>query len=134
MTTSGSVAYLDSSAIVKLIVEETETVALRAFLEAYPEWVSSILARVEVSRAVRLYGTPAAQQADLVLRALSSLSIMAQIAELAGRMEPPRLRSIDAIHLATAAVLGPALGVLVTYDIRMASAARHASLPVASPV
>jgi predicted nucleic acid-binding protein len=130
---SGSVAYLDSSAIVKLITAERETEALRSFLRPYPHLVSSILAQVEVTRASRLYGPEAARQAESLLHALSKIDLTPEVTDIAGRLQPPALRSLDAIHLATAVLLGASLAVVVTYDGRMASAAELSSIPVASP-
>jgi uncharacterized protein len=131
--TSGNAAYLDSSAIVKLVVDEPETEIMRAFLRSYIHLATSILARVEVIRAARNYGPAVARQADAVLQTFSTVALTDEIVALAGNLDPTSLRSLDAIHVATALSLGPALAVLVTYDIRMVSAAQHAGLPVSSP-
>jgi predicted nucleic acid-binding protein len=128
-----SVVYLDSSAIVKLITEERETEALRTFLQSYRHLVTSILAEVEVTRASHLYGPAAKQQAESVLRTLSMIDMTRAVTSIAGILQPPALRSLDAIHLATAVLLGSSLAVVVTYDSRMASAAESSRLPVASP-
>jgi uncharacterized protein len=131
--TNDRLVYLDSSAIVKLIVDERETTALRGFLAGYPHRVSSILAKVEVMRAARSRGQPAAVRANLILQTLSIITITDEVAEIAGRLQPSTLRSLDALHVAAALILGSALATLVTYDGRMASAARHADLRVESP-
>ncbi len=131
--TSGSILYLDSSAIVKLIAVERETDALRTFLRPYPHRVTSVVALVEVMRAARRFGPHAARQAELVLRALSSIDLSHHVTHVAGSLEPQALRSLNSIHLATALLLGPSLEALVTYDDRMASAADVAGIPIASP-
>jgi uncharacterized protein len=131
--TNDRLVYLDSSAIVKLIMDERETTALREFLAGYPHRVSSILAKVEVMRAARSRGQPAAVRANLILQTLSIITITDEVAEIAGRLQPSTLRSLDALHVAAALILGSALATLVTYDGRMASAARHADLRVESP-
>jgi predicted nucleic acid-binding protein len=130
---NNSVVYLDSSAIVKLVTLETETDALRSFLIPYGERVSSVLAEVEVTRASRLYGPEADRQAQAVLRTLSTIAITRAVTAIAGRLPPSGLRSLDAIHVATALLLGASLAVLVTYDSRMASAAELSGISVASP-
>jgi predicted nucleic acid-binding protein len=131
--TSDRAAYLDSSAIVKLVIQERETEAVRAFLRPYSYLTSSVLSRVEVIRAVRIYGSTAASRADIVLRSLSIMRLTDEIAAVAGSVDPGSLKSLDAIHLATAFRLGSALAVLVTYDVRMITAAQQAGIPVSSP-
>jgi uncharacterized protein len=100
--TNDRVLYLDSSAIVKLVVQERETSALRGLLSDYPHRVSSILARVEVMRVARPRGQAAAVRAQLILRTLSTIAITDEIADVTGRLEPSSLRSLDALHLASA--------------------------------
>lgn len=127
------VAYLDASAVVKLVVEEVESAALLRFLAQWPVLATSRLATVEVARALhRRTGT--LQAIDPV--AFSPLTIVEldhRVAALAGTLDPPALRSLDAIHLASALQLGDELRVLVTYDDRLAMAARDAGLAVESP-
>ena len=128
-----TVAYLDSSAFVKLVVVEVESAALRAWLEAWPEQISSQLLRAEAMRAV------GREQASALLGVREALGLMylAPITEtlldMAGRLGPPAVRTLAAIHLATALSMGATLGALVTYDRRMIEAAEHLGLPVASP-
>lgn len=94
------VAYLDSSALVKLIGIEAETAALRRELTNWPDRVSSLLASVEVARAARRRGGSAAQIAANVLAGLDLLAI--DPIPTATSIGGPLLRSLDAIHLATA--------------------------------
>jgi predicted nucleic acid-binding protein len=128
--------YLDSSALVKLIAREKESDALFAFLEQRPERVSSILARIEVGRALRRAEAPPplVQRADRLLRCVALIHLVAPIARLAAHTGPPELRSLDAIHLASALSVRDDLEVLVSYDRRLTSAAEAAGLHVAAPV
>jgi uncharacterized protein len=127
--------YLDSSALVKLVVPEAETQALMAALAASPKQVSSEIACVEVRRAVRRSGSNplVAQRAEAILGAIDLVRFNVAIRELAGRLDPGTLRSLDAIHLATALWLSKELVALVTYDGPQAGAARAAGLTVLSP-
>jgi uncharacterized protein len=127
------VSYLDSSAIVKLIVKERESSALRRYLRGRQALVSSALARTEVKRAVLHLGVPAMQRADDVLNRMELVRLNNEVLNAAGAMKPDELPSLDAIHLATAALFETTLSDLVTYDIRMASAARVHGWAVASP-
>jgi predicted nucleic acid-binding protein len=132
---SASVAYLDSSALVKLAVSEPESRVLYDFLAQWPDRVVSGLARVEVPRALARAGASPAtrRRAETTLAHVVVIGIDDDVLARAGRVEPAALRSLDAIHLATALVLGEDLGVFVTYDERLAAAARHATLPVETP-
>ena len=126
--------YLDTSALVKLVIEERESVALRTFV-ADAEVASSLLARTELVRAVRRHPDEKAvdRAADLLDRMRLIPIDVLQFAE-AGRVPPPRLRSLDALHVVSALrLLRAGLRVVVTYDDRMAEAARLQGLPVASP-
>lgn len=127
------VIYLDSSAIVKLVVREAESAALRRFLRRRPTRVSSALARVEVVRAVRLQGPEAQARAHAVLARIRLLRIDDDVLSLAAILEPALLRSLDAIHLASARVFGAELGGVVTYDARMRDAAELLGVPVFEP-
>jgi len=126
-------AYLDSSAIVKLVVREPESSALRRYLRTRRPYLASALVRAEVTRAVLPNGDAAARQAAATLRRVDLVRINNRVLDDAGSMQPEALRSLDAIHLATALLLGDAVGVVVTYDERMAEAARSLGFTVASP-
>lgn len=127
--------YLDSSALVKLVARESESEALFAFLEPRSERVSSILARIEVGRALRRVAAAPAlvQRAERILSRVALMHLVAPIAHLAARMGPAELRSLDAIHLASALSVGDDLEVLVSYDRRLNAAAEEAGLRVAAP-
>jgi uncharacterized protein len=130
-----SLYYADTSAVIKLLVEEADSKAFAAFYDAHAdaEWVSSALLRIELTRAVmRAMPTLLPDARDLLL-AFSSIAIDDDIVE--GAMNEPgrSLRSLDAIHLATARILAPELDGLLTYDDRLGKAATDAGLPVASP-
>lgn len=125
--------YLDSSAIVKLAVREPESAALRRWLRRKRPLVSSALARTEVVRALLPAGEEAVGRGRAVLRGLDLLRVNDRVLETAGLLLPFALRSLDAIHLATARELGDELGALVTYDDRLAEAARALGHRVAAP-
>jgi uncharacterized protein len=132
----GSLTYLDSSALVKLVLREPETNALRAFLRQHPFRVASRIAEVEVVRAVsraRSSSGKAAATAREVLRRVGLIELDADILQTASRLEPRDLRTLDALHLASALSLGGDLDVIVAYDARLAAAARRAGIAVASP-
>ncbi len=125
--------YLDSSALVKLLVREKETTAIRAYVAARPSWASSILASVEVMRAVQRRAPDRLAEMEDALSGMTVIACDRRIALAAGRVPPPSLRSLDAIHLASALELGSDLEAVVTYDDRLADAARALGLPVVAP-
>ena len=128
-----SPAYIDSSALVKLIVREPETDALRRYLTSAGPLASSILATVEVSRAVaRAIPESTAAMAD-VFEAVNVLAFDTRIAARAAALRPASLRTLDAIHLATALELAGDLSAFVSYDDRLSAAARDLGLPVVAP-
>ena len=126
--------YVDTSALVKLVVAETETVALRSWLqETDRELVASDLARTELIRAVRRSVPDRLLQARAVLDSVTLVEVRTSMFEGAGRLDPVGLRSLDAIHLAAALDLGDDLEGLVTYDDRLAEAAIANGVPVVAP-
>ena len=126
--------YVDTSALVKLVVAETETVALRSWLqETDRELVASDLARTELIRAVRRSVPDRLLQARAVLDSVTLVEVRTSMFEGAGRLDPIGLRSLDAIHLAAALDLGDDLEGLVTYDDRLAEAAIANGVPVVTP-
>ena len=125
--------YLDSSAILKLAVEESESTALRRYLRRRRPLVSSALARAEVGRAMLPFGEAAVRRGQDVLSRLELIRINDRILVAAGSLQPPELRTLDAIHLATAQQLEADLGRLVTYDERMSAAAQNIGWPVVAP-
>jgi uncharacterized protein len=129
------VIYLDTSAFVKLIRGERETPALQGFLTEHPgtPLVSSALLVVETRRAVLREAPGELARADLLLTRIDQVDITNAVLEAASRLPDPTLRSLDAIHLATALQLGRDLAALVTYDGRLAAAAGRQRLPVLTP-
>ncbi len=127
-----SIVYLDSSAIVKLAVDEPESDALRLALRGRTELVSSALARTEVTRALLLEGPDVVERGEAILERIELIRVTDRVLSLAGRLSPPSLRSLDAIHLATAKLI-ERVKLFVTYDARLASAARAMKLKVAAP-
>lgn len=116
--------YLDTSALVKLVVAEEETDGLRAWIDRTEgELVSSDLARTELLRAVRRAAPDRVLRAREVLDSVTLIGVTAQIFEEAARIDPPALRTLDAIHLAVALDLGDDLESIVTYDDRLERAA-----------
>lgn len=128
-----AVAYLDSSAIVKLAVREPQSYALRRHLRRRRPLVSSALARTEVLRAVLPAGPGAVNAARQALARIDLVRVNDRILNAAGTLEPFELRSLDSIHLATAQRFGSDLGEFVTYDDRVAAAARALGYKVANP-
>jgi uncharacterized protein len=125
--------YLDASAIVKLVIAEPESSALRKFLRRRRTLISSALSRTEVIRAVLGQGEPGIVRARSVLSRLDVVRVNDRVLEAAGELLPAELRSLDAVHLATARLLGSDLGYVVAYDDRMLHAARLLDLATAAP-
>ena len=126
--------YLDSSALVRLVVLERESRALADHLRERPNRASCALARVEVIRAVRAHGRLATNRARQLLERTSLLRLDDLLLDRAAGLDGPTLRSLDAIHLAAALTLGDDLVELITYDNRMSGAADDIGLPVIAPV
>jgi len=129
------VIYLDSAAVVKLVRHEPGTAALVAWLNARAgvPLVSSTLVEVEVPRALRRSAPAALPAVPATLSRLYRLEMDAAVRTAAAGHPDATLRSLDAIHLATAALIGDQLQAFVTYDMRLLGVARHAGLPAASP-
>ena len=125
--------YLDSSAIVKLVVRERESAALRRYLRGRRPLVSNALARTEVARALLPLGPDVVARGQDVLTRLDLARVNDRVLIAAGSMLPANIRSLDAIHLATAQTLGSELDLVVSYDQRMVDAARALLLNVATP-
>jgi predicted nucleic acid-binding protein len=125
--------YLDASAIVKLAIREPESAALRRYLRRKRPLVSSALARTEVLRALLPAGEEAVARGRSVLQRLDLVRVNDRVLHAAGVLHPPELRSLDAIHLATAQQLGHELTALVTYDDRMVTAAKELGYRIVQP-
>ena len=130
---SADVWYLDSSALVKLVLSERESAALGLWLVDKERLVACDLVRVETIRAIRMSDPGAVPRAQRALATLTLIRLDDAIYDLAARLDPVLLRSLDAIHLAAARGVGDDLAGVVTYDARMTEAARGMGLMVESP-
>lgn len=132
---SVGLVYLDSSALVKLVLPEPETSALEEAMREWPQVVSSVLARVEVPRAVARAGggSVGRRRGAAVIARVGLIRVDDQVLDIAATLRPAELRSLDALHVATALSLGDDLDVLVAYDRRLEDAARAARIGVRSP-
>jgi predicted nucleic acid-binding protein len=125
--------YIDSSAIVKLAIAETESASLRRYLRRRGPLVVSALARTEVGRALLPLGPTAVRRGIDVLGRLNLIRISDRILADAATITPAELRSLDAIHIATMRQLGASLSRVLTYDERMGSAVASMGLTVVAP-
>jgi predicted nucleic acid-binding protein len=128
-----TLCYLDTSAFVKLVVDERESEALREFLIEWPQRFSSVLLDVEAHRLAQRTNRATTVRTDRLLRSLSLVPVSPEVRSVARSLPPPTLRALDSIHLASALTMGSDLGVFVAYDHRLLDAAADAGLPVASP-
>ncbi|HEY8695188.1 MAG TPA: type II toxin-antitoxin system VapC family toxin [Chloroflexota bacterium] len=124
--------YLESSAVVKLVTPEPESRDVEQLVARWPSRVSSILTQVEVARAALRAPAPPGWEArmKLVFSGMTFTGLSGAVVLQAGRLEPAALRSLDAIHLASALSLGSDLAGIVTYDRRLAEAASRMGIPV----
>ena len=126
--------YIDTSALAKLVVAEPETVALQAwFASAERNPVSCDLARAELLRAVRRVAPDRVVRAREVLDSVTLIEVTTTVFEHAGILDPTILRTLDAIHVAAALLIGDDLDGMVTYDERLTHAAQANGIAVISP-
>lgn len=126
--------YLDTSALVKLVVAEAESAALHEWLTSCEsELVTCDLARTELMRAVRRVSPDRAVRAREVLESVFSLSLSTATYDAAARLQPSELRSFDAVHLAAALELGADLEGIIVYDDRLADAAGSYGIATIAP-
>lgn len=127
--------YLDSSAVLKLVVPKAESDASCAWLQPWPDQFTSSLANVEVVRALkRRKASPTVMtRADAVMGAITIVHLDAAVLETAGELKDPLLRALDAIHLGAALSIGDYPEAFVTYDDRLAAAAGRLKMRVTSP-
>lgn len=127
--------YLDSAAVVKLVHAEAESQALRDWLDERADtgWTSSTLLEIETFRALARYAPDAVTRLHPVLDLIDLVELEPSIRILAQTIRPVTVRSLDAIHLATALHLRTRLTSFITYDKRLAQAAGHAGLTVDTP-
>ncbi len=139
---SDGLYYLDTSALVKLVRREPETPSLVLFMQG-AEWVSSELTLVELPRAVRraaafdssLALAALLDRANDVLAAIALVPVTTALLQAAGAVPEPRLRSLDAVHVASALDIAPItpLDGFISYDLRQAAAARLCGLRTFAP-
>lgn len=127
--------YLDTSAFLKTVLDEPESAALGSYLQAIeePEFVSSSLLAVEARRGALRSRRARLPRVDLALARVTLLAVSASVIENASSLPDPFLRSLDAIHLATALLIRDDVDALLTYDDRLAAAARSRGIEVAAP-
>ncbi|MGI9197278.1 MAG: type II toxin-antitoxin system VapC family toxin [Candidatus Nanopelagicales bacterium] len=126
--------YLDASAALKLVVHEEGSAALRAWTQAHtPRFVASELMRVEVLRACRRHSSKALARARDVVDSVTLASLTTDVCIDAAGIDPAIIRTLDALHIATALAFGDDLEGVVTYDSRMADACRVYGLRVIAP-
>lgn len=126
--------YVDTSALVKLVSAEPETQALQSWRsQTYRDLVAGDLVQTELLRAARKLTPAHVQVAREVLASMQLMRMGEHVFEQAGPLDPPSLRSLDAIHLASALDLGHDLEGIVTYDTRLAEAAALNAVAVLSP-
>src|SRR5579864_4220200 len=131
---SAEVAYLDTSAAVKLLMTEPESPALRRWLGRRPDRASAALLRVELVRVVRRAGySRLIPEARKLLGGVHLIRLDDSLLDRAADLDPAELRSLDSIHLAAAASLGDDLAAVVSYDDRLLAAAALLGLPTATP-
>ena len=124
--------YLETSAFLKLAVAEDESPAMRSWFTRHRPCWSSHLLTTEAHRAAARLGV----SRDVIDELLDGVSLFlpsASTFDVAGRLAPAELRSLDAVHLAAAGELGPDLEGVVTYDRRVVMGAEAAGLPVLQP-
>ena len=131
---SADVAYLDTSAAVKLLMNERESPALRRWLRRRPERASAALLRVELVRVVRRAGfARLIPEARKLLAGVHLIRLDDALLDRAADLDPTDLRSLDSIHLAAATSLGDDLAAVVSYDERLLAAATSLGLPTVTP-
>jgi hypothetical protein len=142
------VIYFDTCALLKLIREDADSAALGAFIDGRPgtRWFSSEIAKAELARTLRRVNEDDRGRlvddsrlgaelgyAEQLCAHLDLIAVSSRVISAAAAIEQPFLRTLDAIHLAAASSMRASLSAFVTYDKRLAAAARQAELPVRSP-
>lgn len=134
-----AVAYVDTSALVKLVVREAHSDAIERELSTWRGLATSTITTIELPRAVqraRAEGRESVasiEAIDILLGAIAEIPLSARVRSTACTIAPVALGTLDAIHLASALTLGGDLAVVITYDHRMTSAATALGLRTAAP-
>jgi predicted nucleic acid-binding protein len=126
---------MDTSALVRLIVAEPESAPRRRYLRRFAEddLFTAALAPTKLVRAVADGGPPAIKAARSLLDSIDSVALTRSLLDDAATLQPPRMRSLDTIHLAAAQRAARSLRALLTYDSRMSQAAELLGMPCESP-
>ncbi len=125
--------YADTSALAKLVLAEPESEALRSYLRDRGGLISSALVVTELVRATRRLRPDLEVQARRLLATIALVDVDGEVLALATTLAPVEMRTLDAIHIATALALGDEIEAILTYDSRMIDAARGAGLHVDTP-
>ena len=125
--------YLDSTALAKLVLRERESPNLREYLKKSTMMLTSAISEVELCRAAARGPAGAGIAARRVLTVVSQVGVTRDVLKSAATAMPTTLKSLDAIHLATALLVASDLDVFVTYDSRLGAAAISAGLTVVQP-
>lgn len=127
--------YVDTSALLKEVLQEADSAELHDYLEQRPDegLVSSVLLTVEMRRAVQRGNPRSLPRVDLLLARVSQVELSAAVVERASRFPDPGVRSLDAIHVATALLVREELTAVVSYDERLVAVAHSEGLPVVTP-
>lgn len=125
--------YVDTSAFLKLVVKERESAALRRTVLGR-QLASSALLRTEALRAARSHSTAALARTRQTLDAVTLIAVTDALCERAAELDPSIMRSLDALHVASALLLGDDLEAVLTYDARMAAACELVGVSVLAPV
>jgi predicted nucleic acid-binding protein len=129
------VIYLDTSALAKLLRQEPETAALGAWLGERMElpWVTSVVGRTELMRVSGVFPAVTLSAVGVLVGGLNLVPLTDEIVQSAGTVGPPALRSLDAVHLASALSVADELTTVCCYDQRLAQAAAEHGLALAAP-
>jgi hypothetical protein len=127
-----SISYIDASALVKLVVDEAESPSMHRWFVESGRLATSAVGMIETRRAASRHPHDPGRL-ESILRSMVVLHVDENIAGSASRVPPLTLRTLDAIHLATALMIGAEIDAFVTYDDRLAAAARDIGLPVVRP-
>jgi uncharacterized protein len=129
--------YLDSSALVKLVLDEPESATFRAVASTWPAWVTSVITQIEfrrvLARASSMSGEAADEASEEALRGATIVSLPPGVIASASSVRPASLRTLDAIQLGTALHLADGIDAFCTYDRRLGAAAEAAGLTVLAP-
>lgn len=127
--------YLDTSALLRLVFDEEYSNAMRTWtVRVDPEFAATDLLRTEALRAARRKSPESVAEVRSRLDAVTFYRLSAAICQRAAELDPVILRTLDALHLAGALALGDDLQGLITYDVRLAEAARLHGVSVVTPV